>query len=47
MTLEQQKIIQLVARLQKIDAKAVENLQRLTEMAETNKGKYFLALKFL
>ena len=41
------EVLKQFARLQKIDANALQNLKRLADMAEANRGKYFLALKFL
>ena len=41
------RVLTAFNRLQKIDRQAIENLERLADMAEKNPNKYFLALKFL
>lgn len=41
------RVLTAFDRLQKIDRQAMENLERLADMAEKNPNKYFLALKFL
>lgn len=41
------RILAAIQRIQRTDRNAVENLERLADMAEKNPNKYFLALKFL
>lgn len=41
------RILKAVSRIQRTDRNAVENLEKLADMAEKNPNKYFLALKFL
>lgn len=41
------RILTAIQRIQRTDRNAVENLERLADMAEKNPNKYFLALKFL
>ena len=41
------RILTAIQRIQRTDRNAVENLEKLADMAEKNPNKYFLALKFL
>lgn len=41
------RILIAIQRIQRTDRNAVENLERLADMAEKNPNKYSLALKFL
>lgn len=41
------ELIRLFNALEKVDKNALENLQKLVKMAESNPGKYKLALTFL
>jgi hypothetical protein len=41
------RIIAAFIKIEKTDPNALTNIEKLAKMAETQPGKYFLALKFL